>query len=879
MLKKILSSIFSMEIMGLGLLLFAFSIGFATFVENKYGTIAARGVIYNAWWFELILTYAMLTMAYNVFRHKMYEPGRWGGFVFHLAFIVMIIGAGITRYFGDEGTMSIRENKTSSSYITSDNYLIISAYKGQDEYHLEEKSFVSVLKPEYINKNFKVDGLPVNVLSKGVFKPQKHGEVMVLEVDVNGVKKEVAIPEGVGLQAPLKEEIIEGISFKFGYCKKTVELPFKIELNDFILDKYPGSINPSSYKSLVTLIDDDNAVHTPFEIKMNKVLDYRGYRFFQSSYDSDEQGTILSVNKDKPGTLVSYIGYFLLFSGIVFAMFDRKSRFRNYLKMSAQNKASVLLLFFFTSANIFSSTASETAVVNMDAFNKMWVQSGDGRIKPMLTFSDEVLRKITKSRSFNNANPSEVMYGFLTNPTYWMRQDIIVTTDHPSLQKIGLQKKKASFLDFYDMNTGHYLLVNELRRIIAIPASERSKPDKYLLDLDERVQICRMIISGDFPLILPDSSDLYKPWISLSDFSKTLSDDSLALVRGIFSDDAATFNKSIAFITHYQQKYAPKALPSSFQQKLELVYTKVSIFEKLALFYGLSGMVLMLLSMVQLFVKNGIVKSLQLGMRWVLYIGFALHTVGIIARGIISGHVPLSNGYESVVFVAWSAMLAGILFSRKNTVVFSLGAILAAFSMLVSHMTFMSPQITHLVPVLRSYWLTIHVTMVTSSYGFFGAAFIIGLFNLVLMAFNGENKKSKLSGLIDELYPVGQLSMEVGLYLITIGCFLGGIWANVSWGRYWSWDPKETWCLVSILVYAFVMHMHHIPGFHSRHYFSAASVLAFSSILMTYFGVNFFLGGMHSYAGEADVSLSAPWYIATACVFGLIFVSGYRYKK
>ncbi len=878
MLKKILSALFSMEIMGMGMLVFAFSIGFATFVEHKYGTIAARGLIYNAWWFEAILVYTMFTLTFNIFRFKMYGSGRWGGFVFHLAFIIIIIGAGLTRYLGDEGNMSIRENHASSSYITSDKYFKIKASQQGEVYETQEKSLVSVLKPKKLKKKFTVNGTSVKVVSKGVYTPNNHGEVLVVTLTVDGKTEDVAIPEGAGLEGPMTKKTFNGVDFELGYSRNRVEVPFQVFLDDFVLERYPGSNNPSSYKSLVTVSDDGMKSSFPYEIKMNHVLDHRGYRFFQSSYDGDEMGTVLSVNKDKPGTKVTYIGYFFLFLGIFMALFDKHSRFRMFLKMSAAKRSALIILFMMSVGITQAQSEKQNVQIDFEAFNKLWVQTGDGRIKPMFTFADEVMRKISKSRSFDGYNASEVVYGYFTNPQYWMRQEMIKTIEHPLIEKMGLQGKKAAFLDFFNIETGRYLLAEEVNRVLMIPPAQRKTPDNHLLTLDERVQICRMLISGDLPLMLPNPEKPDKEWISIAEYSVGLSEDSLRLVRGLFSPEATTFNRSVVFIHKQQTRLGGDAIPSDFRQAMEFLYQKLNILERLSLFYGLAGMALLFFAMLNIFTEAKIFGWLQRITRLTIIVGFAAHTLALVTRGVVSGYWPLSNGYESVVFVAWVSMLVGILFSRKNAVIFSLGAMIAAFSMLTSHMSFMNPQITQLVPVLKSYWLTIHVTMITASYGFFGFSFVLGLYNLVAMAITGKDKTSKLAKLIDQLHPVNAMAMEVGLYMITIGCFLGGIWANVSWGRYWSWDPKETWALVSILVYGFIAHMHHIPGFGSKHYFNAASVLAFSSILMTYFGVNFFLGGMHSYAGDGSVALSAEWYIATAMIIALIIVSGYRYN-
>jgi cytochrome c-type biogenesis protein CcsB len=261
---------------------------------------------------------------------------------------------------------------------------------------------------------------------------------------------------------------------------------------------------------------------------------------------------------------------------------------------------------------------------------------------------------------------------------------------------------------------------------------------------------------------------------------------------------------------------------------------------------------------------------------------FVVHTAGIIIRWYISGRAPWSNGYESVVYVAWAAMFAGILFGRKYPMVIATAAFLAGISLFVAHLNWMNPEITPLVPVLKSYWLTIHVSIITASYGFFGLSAFLGILVLVLIVIRRNSNEGKVNHFIDQLTSINEMSITVGLYFLTIGTFLGGVWANESWGRYWGWDPKETWALITIMIYSFIAHMRMIPSLKGIYNYNMASVFAFASVLMTYFGVNYYLSGLHSYGkGVADgVNPAVP--ITFAVLGGLMiwaYLKDMKYEK
>jgi cytochrome c-type biogenesis protein CcsB len=264
---------------------------------------------------------------------------------------------------------------------------------------------------------------------------------------------------------------------------------------------------------------------------------------------------------------------------------------------------------------------------------------------------------------------------------------------------------------------------------------------------------------------------------------------------------------------------------------------------------------------------------------WVLFAGFLFHTFGLGIRWYVAGHSPMSNGYESMIFISWVTLLAGFIFSRKSPFALSATAVLAGMTLMVAHLSFMDPEITNLVPVLKSYWLTLHVSVITGSYGFLGLGAILGIISMILLSLSDKKNIERISVTIDELAVINYKTLTLGLYLLTIGTFLGAVWANESWGRYWGWDPKETWSLITIIVYSFVIHSRMIPGMKDIYTFNLLSLFAFSSVLMTYFGVNYYLTGLHSYASGDPIPVPVFVYVAVIVLASLSMFAYMKYRK
>ena len=333
---------------------------------------------------------------------------------------------------------------------------------------------------------------------------------------------------------------------------------------------------------------------------------------------------------------------------------------------------------------------------------------------------------------------------------------------------------------------------------------------------------------------------------------------------------------NLSYIKTFQQKFGSNIIPSERKQSYEKLYNKVNIFERLFPFYGTLGFVMLILLFVGLIRGKESFNMLIKICIGLFLIAFVFMTLGLAVRWYISGHAPWSNGFESMIYIAWATILAGAFFIKKSKITVAVTAILCSLTLMVAHLSWMDPEITNLVPVLKSYWLVIHVAVITASYSFLAIGALLGFLNLILIIFRNVKNMKRINPTIEELTKINEMNLIVGGFLLTIGTFLGAVWANESWGRYWGWDPKETWALITVVVYAFVVHMRFTPGLRGTYAFNFVSLISFSSVLMTYFGVNYYLSGMHSYASGDPLPI--PTFVYYSIVI-IAVVSIYAYIK
>jgi cytochrome c-type biogenesis protein CcsB len=1007
--------------MGVLFVLFAVAMAVATFLENDFGSAAAYSMVYNSWWFELILLLLALNLVGQVVIFKLLKREKLTVALFHLSFILMIIGAGITRYFGWEGSIHIRESeeqqqcfsnekyigysvkdnngtiitshsqKYSMTSISADNFKKTIKINGRD-YELilakiipnaseviadspEGEPIISLLvtknmvtretltlkkgdtktsngisfgfaSPQPADVNISIDSGKFFILSRfklGEMSMMTHAQTSTIEgkpvelktmqiltlddikivpqqMSVAGVIKAGAIkPEEqiTGLNAFIFHLIsgkrsatvylwdregekttstsckLDGPSVELSYGSKSTMLPFTIKLNDFILERYPGSSSPSGYRSDVVLIDKRENVEKPFMIFMNNILRYKGYRFYQSSFDRDEKGTILSVNHDMAGMLVTYTGYALLFFFIILSLLNKNSVFRNinagYWNSAIRKSAPVIFLILFLSGA--TDTSAQKLVPEKSVageFGKVLVQDQKGRTKPLFTLSDDILRKVTRENEFEGLTSMQVLLGLYFDFNNWKDIPLIRISNSDIQRKLGINGKFASFSNLVNLEgNGSYKISEEVNAAYSKAPGERSKTDKEMMKIDERVNIVYMIYKGDFMKLFPLKDGTHNWGSALEAIQKGANkEDSLflkgimpALADGLQTNNIAIVRQVSESIGEYQKKFSQYALPSESRTNAELLYYRLGIFERLFPFYAAVGLI-MLIGLITMVIRGRKETPLFLKiLASLLFAGFLFHTFGLALRWYIAGHSPMSNGYESMIFISWATLLAGFIFSRKSAFALSATAVLASMTLMVAHLSFMDPEITNLVPVLKSYWLTLHVSIITGSYGFLGLGAILGLITLILLSLSNDKNRERIANTIDELTVINFKTLTLGLYFLTIGTFLGAVWANESWGRYWGWDPKETWSLITIIIYSIVIHSRRIPGMKDIFTFNLISLFAFSSVLMTYFGVNYYLSGMHSYASGEAAPVPSYVYIAVIALAALSFLAYSKYRK
>lgn len=696
-----------------------------------------------------------------------------------------------------------------------------------------------------------------------------------LELSYKNESKEFYIFE---YNKPIMIELADQ-KFFISWALSYEQLPFDIYLRDFVLDRYPGSMSPASYASEITV--KNNNENFDYRIFMNNVLDYDGYRFYQSSYDQDEKGTVLSVNKD-PGKIPTYIGYFLLCLGMFMNFLNPHSRFRTLARLINKDTLKhtsviiFILLLSFGSEKTFAQDLNSTLpVVNTNhakALATLIVQkSADGRMVPFDTLSREILEKIHQSDSYKGQNSNAVMLSMLVDVDKWQLEPFILMPQNQAVRDAIANileipsAKYIAYKDFFDENN-RYKLQKYVENANRKNPNARGVFDKEIIKLDERANVVNLVFSGELFKFIPVQNNPNNVWLAPFSAVTTLKGDEghivLALIQNYFSAVENAFkdgnwiraDEGLKFIKEYQEKIGYKVMPSKTKVEMEIFSNKAEIFVKLAPVYLITGFLLLILVFSKMVVPNLKISFIFKVVYVLNVLAFVIHTVGLGLRAYLSGHAPWSNGYESMVYIAWALSLSGIFFSRKSPIALSLTSILSGVVLMVAHLSEMNPQITNLVPVLNSYWLSIHVSVITASYGFLGLCALLGIFTLFLMCFLKKDGKYNLNILrnITEATRINEMAMIFGLCLLTVGNFLGAIWANESWGRYWSWDSKETWALVSILVYAAILHLRMIPKYCNQFVFALWSMFAYWVIIMTYFGVNYFLTGLHSYAaGEA----------------------------
>ncbi|WP_130735532.1 cytochrome c biogenesis protein CcsA [Flavobacterium sp. J27] len=1049
--KKIFSFLFSTRLMAVLFLIFAASMGIGTFIEDAYNTETARIIVYNSWWFEVIMAFLVINFIGNIKKYRLYKREKWTTLLLHLSFIFILIGAFITRYISFEGMMLIREGQTEnriysdktfvygfvdgeyngemrrrsfekSNYFAPENVawflkpffsndfsikgefnsipyqieyekfimnasesieedasgnyylkLVESSDGSRHEHYLKEGQVQNIhnilyafnaptngainialsndsltiqtpfegnfmkmadqskgsvakdsIQPLYLRSLYSLAGnqfvFPekpikgnITYKSNNDYRDKQTQDALVVTIKTQNKEEKVTLLGSKGMQSAPQMVTIGDLDFTLFFGSKVYETPFDVKLEDFIADKYPGTEKSySAFKSKIEIQDNEKNTVFRDSIFMNNILDYRGYRFFQAGFDPDEKGTHLSVNHDQWGTWITYIGYFLLYLGLMAILFDKNTRFGDLKKkinkiQKKKNALVALFLFFFTIIGYSQEHTHENEITDAKKafeflskykvseehateFGKMVIQDQGGRMKPINTFSSELLRKVSKSDTYHDMNSDQAFISMTQFPQYWYTMPIIyLKRGNDSIRKIaGLDKKIefAALVDFFDTK-GNYKLAPYLDE--AYGARVPNSFQKDFIEADKRVNLLYDALSGKILRVYPIPNDKNNKWLSYLEINN-VTQTALDTVKNIVpfyldavskasqNNDYKLANSLLTGLKAYQKKFGKEVMLSDKKINTEIAYNKYDIFKRLFYLYMLAGVLMLGFAIYQLFSSAKWVKYTVNFFHVTTVILFSLHTLGLIARWYVSGHAPWSNAYESMIYVAWSTMFFGVAFSNKSKLTISATAFVASMLLMVAHWSWMDPEIGNLQPVLNSYWLMIHVAVIVASYGPFTLGMILGLVALFLMIFTTKNNSEKTKLAIDELSYINEMALTVGLVMLTIGNFLGGQWANESWGRYWGWDPKETWALISIFVYAFVIHARLVPGLRSKWFYNFASVLAFASIVMTYVGVNFHLSGLHSYASGERQNVTYYIYIFFAIV-GIGLIAWVKYQK
>lgn len=1041
-MKKIFNILYSTRLMAVLFFVFATAMGVATFIENDYGTQTAKALVYNTWWFEVIMLFFVINFFGNIFRYRLYRKEKWAVLLFHVAFLFILIGAGITRYISFEGVMIIDEGQTTNKFLSETTYLNLVVDNGKEQktihepllltawgknaytytddfrnqqYNVQlvdyipwaEKKLVTdengtehlflvesssgsrhehyikrgtvqnihnVLvgfdaPNESININFKnVNGsLKVKASSDGdwfrmadkkrgkivkdslhhfqyltlhnigglqfvIPKPAEKGEiktvrgkkdknkkdVIVLEVESNGEKQRVELAGGQYNSDNSKSFSVAGLNFRMLYGSKILEAPFSIKLNDFQLEKYPGSESAASFASEVTVIAPEETFD--YRIFMNHILNYKGYKFFQSSYNNAGQAveqTHLSVNHDFWGTTLTYIGYVLLYLGLICILFVKGTRFydlKKALQKIHKKRATLTIVFAFlglgfgysqhqnhTQNKITNQQIDSILQANIvdkkhaEEFSKLVIQDMGGRMKPAHTFASELIRKVAHTDEFKGMTPSQVFLSIIENPRLWIEVPVVYIeeTENKQIREIlNLPDTvtHARLSDFYN-DRG----ISKISTFVAEAQKKniQSKFEKDVVKIERRLWLLTQAISGNVLRIYPIPNDDNNKWVAQPETLKAgfRGTDSVFVRQSLpvylqllqaskKSGNYTETSKVLDGIKRFQKKYGAAVMPPQDKIDLEITYNKIDIFKNLSRFYGMFGVFMILLVIVQIFFSSSkFIKYFIKAFIAIIITLFIFHTIGLLARWYISGHAPWANAYESIIYVAWATMLFGLYLGRKSSLTIGATTFLVSVILMFAHQNWLDPEIANLQPVLNSWWVLVHVSIIVASYGPFGLGMILGVVSLFLIIFTTPKNKKKMDLSIKELTIINEMSLTVGLIMLTIGNFLGGMWANESWGRYWGWDPKETWALISIMVYAFVLHMRLIPGLRGRYTFNLWSIIAFGSIMMTYFGVNFYLSGLHSYASGDQVITPNSVYYSVAFVIILGAAAWVQYRK
>lgn len=637
------------------------------------------------------------------------------------------------------------------------------------------------------------------------------------------------------------------------------KLPFELRLESFDVKYHDGTRAEADYVSRFTITDGGATQRA--EVSMNNVWKYRSVRFYQSSYDPDMRGSILALNSDPWGIPVTYAGYALLFVSLVWLLVDPKGAFRRLFKsdMMRRGVLSVMAVCAMSQAAGAANTLPRETADRLGRLNILY----NDRVCPLQTFAVDFTKKLCGSARYGDYTPEQVLAGFIFYGDEWSAEPIIRVKNGPLRDALQLPGR-CSVNTFFNQVMGGYILGPYLNEYYH---GHNDKFHKQVADIDDRLMMVMELRRGTLLRVFPFTSGGKTTWYSPTEnITDTLVDEAhrkymqnvFSLIYGeVLASSYGNVDKILDKMLKYQQLNGGSSLPSAAQVKAERLYNAIPFATILFMVNLTLGVVLLIIGLVRLIrpVKTdepdrpdkALLRAVPVVGGALLGLSLLALTACIALRWIVGGRVPMANGYETMLLMAWFVMVLALVAARRFRIALPFGFLMSGFFLLVSHINQMDPQITHIMPVLSSPLLSVHVSVIMMSFALLSLTFICGLTAIILRLVRGRNAV-ELDGQLDSLALLSRLLLYPALTLLGVGIFVGAIWANVSWGAYWSWDAKEVWGLITLMVYAVAAHAASVPFLRRSMGYHIFMTLAFLTLVMTYFGVNYFLGGMHSYA-------------------------------
>ena len=633
------------------------------------------------------------------------------------------------------------------------------------------------------------------------------------------------------------------------------QLPFSITLNQFEIIYYKGTLAPMDFISHISVADKDCHRQIQGKVSMNHIFSYQHYRFYQSGYSEDNEGSVFSVSHDPYGIGITYAGYTLLLLSTVFFFFSPQSRFRQLLKSPLLHRSLtvILLLFAFSlNSNFLKANSPSPKVLPREVaehFGDLYILYNN-RICPLQTFARDFTIKLYGSSSYKGLTPEEVLTGWLFYYDSWKNEPIIRIKSNEARKLLEIEGNYARLKDYISTINEYKLekMMNHIR------SGEQVTDKRGIEEADEKFNIINLVCTGAMMKIFPCRNIAGKTleWYSQSDqLPQDMDNDKWVFIRKSMSyvnemivmkkyNDACLLLEKIK---KYQQKECDGLLPADNKFKAEKIYNQFDYSKSVAMACICIGLICFIYYCHCMASQKRTSRKAIIILNILLWIVFTYLSAAICLRGYVSNHLPLSNGFETMQFMAWCTLLLTFLLQRKFAMLLPFGFLLCGLTLMVSMLGESNPQITQLMPVLQSPLLSIHVVVIMIAYSLLAFIMLNGVTAVILHQSQKECKEQ-----IERLQIISQIILYQAIFLLAIGIFIGAVWANVSWGRYWGWDPKEVWALITMLVYALALHPRSLPWFHRTMFFHVFCITAFITVLITYFGVNFLLGGMHSYA-------------------------------